>query len=601
MRSRALSVAAALTLLGAGALPAMATHDPIQTLPVFGGASQAFVGLADDGVATAVWGDTGAVKASTRPADGFFGAPQTLAPAHVSDIRFDEAPNGNAVIAYTGNLNEGELIAHYRSGSSGKFGPGQVLVADGAGAIFGLDLAVSDAGHAVAVWQDISDPLNPTIQAAVTNASGDFGAAATVHQAPGLQDPKVDVDAAGNALATWDFASAQATNEIQIATAPAGGAFGTMDTLEQLEQGPGQPDVAVNANGAAVIVWEDFTSITQCPSQGTCSRDILEAAYGNVSGVFGPSQMITDPGIPTATGDQEAAIDDSGKAALLYSAVVDSTSGVFAAVSDAAGTFTMGANALSPFGGVSGDVGERELDISAGAGEFTAVWSNDHDQDGAVDETWRASTSSGVFEAPHQISPDDDDSTFSVHGDRNALGQSVATWVLYTDRNAPQVTPVAEGTPPAFGSESDDDLTGTDEDDVMHLLGGNDLYSGGDGNDSIYGDGGNDKLSGEGGSDLVDGGPGSDTANGGGGDDSLLGRGGGDELKGGTGDDTLKGGGGNDVLDGGGFGSATRASGASLTHGGELIIGGAGKDTCFKYSKQDVLKSCEIVKKKRAH
>ena len=600
MRARSLTVAVVVLLLGALAVPAKATHDPIQTLPVQGGASEAYVGLADDGVATAVWDDTGAVKVSTRPADGFFGVPQTLAPAYASEISFDEAPSGNAVVAYTGAMNEGELIAHFRSGSSGNFGPAQVLVPDGGGSVFQVDVAVSTDGNSVIVWQDISDPLNPSIMAATSDTTGTFGAADIVAQAPNLQNPAVDIDAAGNALAVWDFTSAQATNEIQMASAPAGGTFGSTSTLESLEQGPSSPDVAVNANGAAVVVWEDFTSPNQCPAQGTCSRDILEAAYGNVGGAFGASQMITDPGVPTATGDQEAAIDDSGKAALLFSANVEATSRVFASVSDAAGTFTMGAVELSPAGSVTGGVGERELDISAGAGEFTAVWANDHDQDANEDEVWQSTTSGGVFSAPHQLSLDDDDSALLVEGDRNALGQTIASWVLFVERNAPQVTPVATGTPPTFGSDSDDDMAGTGDDDVVHLLGGNDVYSGGGGNDSIYGDTGNDILKGDAGADLVDGGAGSDTTVGGSGDDTLLGRGGGDKMKGGTGDDTLKGGGGNDVLDGGGV-SALRASGAATSHNGETLIGGPGKDTCFKYSKQDVLKSCEIIKKKRAH
>ena len=600
MRTRTLSLVAGTFLVGAIALPASATHEPIQTLPVQGGASQAYVGLAEDGVATAVWSDTGAVKVSTRPADGFFGVPQTLHPANVSDIRFAAAPNGNAVVAYTGNLNEGELIAHYRSGSSGKFGPKQVLVADGLGAITDFDVAASDSGHAVVVWQDIADPLSPTIRSATADTTGVFGPGATIHQAANLQGPKVDMDAAGNALAVWDFASAAAPNEIQMAAASAGGTFGAMGTLEVLEQGPGQPDVAVNASGAAVVVWEDFTSVNQCPPEGTCSRDVLEAAYGNVSGIFGASQTLTDPAIPSATGDQKAAIDDSGRAAVLFSAVIDSASGIYASVSDTVGTFPTAAPVvLSPFGGVSGEVGERELDISAAAGEFTAVWSNDHDQNGTANETWRSSTTGGTFEAPHQVSPEDDDSTFAIDGDRNGLGQTIASWILLTDRNAPQVTPVAEGTPPVFGSDSDDALSGTEEADLVHLLGGNDTYTGGGGADSIFGESGNDTLNGESGDDLVDGGPGADSVAGGGGNDSLLGRGGGDRLKGGTGDDILKGGGGNDVLDGGGVG-ALRAAGASTSHNGETIFGGPGKDTCFRYSKQDVLKGCEIVKK-RAH
>ena len=587
-------------LVGALALPAWATHDPVQTLPVSGGASEVYVGLADDGVATAVWDDNGAVKAATRPSDDFFGAPQTLAPAYASDIRFDEAPNGNAVVAYIGLMSEGELIVHHRSGSDGSFGPAQVLVTDGAGSIVGFDVAASNSGNAVVVWQDTTDPLNPSIMAAISDAAGTFGAADTVHQAPNLQNPKVDMDAEGSALAVWDFTSAQAANEIQMASAPPGGPFGSVATLHQLVQGAGNPEVAVNSSGAAVVVWEDFTEPAQCPPRQTCSRDILEISYGTVNGTFAGAQMITNPTTPTATGDQEVAIDDSGKAAVLFSALINNTSALYASISDAAGNFTAGYVTVSPFNAVESSLVARNFEIAAGAGEFTAFWGNDHDQDGTTDEAWQATTSGGSFGAPHQISPDDDDSVDYVHGDRNASGETVAAWQLFVDNYDAQVTPVASGTPPEFGSESDDNFSGSDGSDIVHLLGGNDTYTGGGGADSIFGESGNDTLNGESGDDLVDGGPGADSVAGGGGNDSLLGRGGGDRLKGGTGDDTLKGGGGNDVLDGGGI-SGLRASGAATSHTGEVIIGGAGKDTCFKYSKNDVLKSCEIVKRKRAH
>ena len=597
MRARALVVVAVMTVVGALALPAEATHEPIQTLPVSGGASEVYVGLADDGTATAVWDDNGAVKAATRPADNFFGVPQTLAPGYVSDIRFDEASNGNAVVAYIGGMAEGELIAHVRIGSSGPFGPAQVLVADGAGSIFGFDVAVSDAGHAAVVWQDIADPLNPSIVGATTSADGTFAAPETIHQAPNLQNPKMDMDATGNAIAVWDSTSAQTTNEIQMATAPAGSGFGPKTTFEVLEQGPANPDVGVNATGDTAVVWEDFTADNQCDLRQCPSRDILEAAYGNVDGTFGIRQEITDPTQPLATGDQEVAVDDSGTAAILFTATVNQTAGLFASISDAGGNWSSGVSTVSS----AGSPEARNFEIAAGAGGFTAFWGNDHDQD-LTSEAWQSSASvGGSFGLAHQISPESPNDASMVVGDRDNNGGTTGAWITFVDDQVPQVTPVAQGTPPVFGSDSDDTATGTDGNDVVHLLGGNDTYFGGDGDDSIYGEEGNDDLKGEGGSDLVDGGPGSDTANGGGGDDSLLGRGGGDKLKGGTGDDTLKGGGGNDVLDGGGFGSASRASGASLIHGGELIIGGAGKDTCFKYSKQDVLKSCEIVKKKRAH
>ena len=591
MRARSLSVVVLVLLMGALAVPSWATHEPVQTLP--GQADEVYVGLADDGTATAVWDDVGAVKAATRGPDGFFGVPQTLESSLAGDIAFDESSNGNAVVAWSGGMPDGRLMVATRIGS-GAFGTPQVLVGPSGNAVTQVDVAVSDAGRATVVWQEAPEGADPAVRAALSNASGLFAAPTTVHQGLNLQGPKVDMDDLGNALLVWE---SSALEVIQLATAPAGGPYGSASNLKTLEQGPGAPDVAVNTTGAAVVAWKNATTpYPQCDTVRDCTpAPVLEAAYGNVSGSFGVTQAITDPTQPTSLGDHEVAIDDSGRAAILFTATLSNSSGVFGAVTDAFGAFSSGAITISPFAASGVD----NFEIADGGDAFTAVWANDHDQDG-VGETWQATSSGGSFGAPHQVSPATVSGTSRAHGARNGIGQTIAGWID-SGNQAAQVMPVASGTPPAFGSDSDDNLNGTDEDDVVHLLGGNDTYAGGEGNDSIFGEAGNDTLKGEGGSDLVDGGPGSDTANGGVGDDSLLGRGGGDTLKGGPGDDTLKGGGGNDVLDGGGFGSATRASGAALTHGGEIIFGGAGKDTCFTYSRQDVLKSCEIVKKKRAH
>lgn len=79
---------------------------------------------------------------------------------------------------------------------------------------------------------------------------------------------------------------------------------------------------------------------------------------------------------------------------------------------------------------------------------------------------------------------------------------------------------------------------------------GNDKLTGGEGNDTLYGDEGND---------ILDGGKGDDTINGGAGNDVITGGEGDDELFGDDGDDIFHEG--------------------DATNGGDLIIGGAGKDT----------------------
>ncbi|GAB5388533.1 MAG: hypothetical protein Alpg2KO_15010 [Alphaproteobacteria bacterium] len=155
-------------------------------------------------------------------------------------------------------------------------------------------------------------------------------------------------------------------------------------------------------------------------------------------------------------------------------------------------------------------------------------------------------------------------------------------------------------------TEDPDDLVGDALDNIIDLLGGNDVYDGmegndrirggdgldildgGDGNDRIWGGNdfdrilggnGNDRLRGEGGDDRLIGGTGKDKLYGGDGDDDLRGEVGRDLLKGGKGNDDLSGGQkadrlfgerGNDTLNGEG--------------GNDILTGGRGRDT-FEFDK----------------
>ncbi len=119
-----------------------------------------------------------------------------------------------------------------------------------------------------------------------------------------------------------------------------------------------------------------------------------------------------------------------------------------------------------------------------------------------------------------------------------------------------------------LGLFDDDNLFGTDLNDLMFDLFGNDTMNGGGGDDILIGGLGDDVLNGDGasqieqvetflvneeliGDDLLWGGLGDDTLNGNGGNDMLFGSFGNDTLNGGSGDDLLSGGFGDDYLTGG--------------------------------------------------
>ena len=114
---------------------------------------------------------------------------------------------------------------------------------------------------------------------------------------------------------------------------------------------------------------------------------------------------------------------------------------------------------------------------------------------------------------------------------------------------------------PIGATEGDDVLIGTQIDETIDALGGNDLVAGGLGDDEIFGGNGDDILRGDlnrrsprggaaGGDDIIRGGKGNDRIGGKAGNDQLFGDEGDDQLFGDDGDDLLYGGLGDDMLTG---------------------------------------------------
>ncbi|HYP22721.1 MAG TPA: hypothetical protein VEV43_04035 [Actinomycetota bacterium] len=490
-------------------LPAAATDDPVQSLSVYDlNSSLVYVGLDDAGTATAAWSEVGALTVARRPEGGKFVEPQTIATAHVSEASLDVAPNGKAVLAFSGGMVGGELMVAVRRNARGDFGRPQVLVPEGdPSRVVEPEAKVSESGRAVVVWTSETTGEPPSIMAALSDSAGSFGTPAAVATGPDVHNAQVDVDASGRAFAVWDHTEAGTPHEIVGAAAGTTGGFGAPQVLETLEQGPGAPDVAVNASGAAMVAHVDFTS----EGEGE-SRDKVEARYGSVNGTFGASQNVTDTSVPTAASEVEVAIDDGGRAAVLSSLTVRSEYGLYASVSDPSGSFAAGSlQAVSPHERVTGPgIPRRSYEIAAGGGEFTAFWVNDHD-DGTLNETWTATTANGTFGSAHQLSPEvEEDSPDRVHGARNADGDVAGAWLLFVDGMKAQVTPVSSGPDPIFGDDGDDTLTGTSAGEQIWAAKGNDSAKGGGGGDQIFGEQGRDTLVGGPGLDSFDGGPGRD-------------------------------------------------------------------------------------------
>jgi hypothetical protein len=129
-------------------------------------------------------------------------------------------------------------------------------------------IAFDGQGNAMAVWCQL-DPASMggkrSIWARHYSASTGWGAAGRIGADDALKgfNPRVAMDANGNAIAVWFWRddSSTAINVMAnrfVAGSGAGSGWGTPVPLELPNQQPSLPQIAVNASGNAVVVWEQF-------------------------------------------------------------------------------------------------------------------------------------------------------------------------------------------------------------------------------------------------------------------------------------------------------------------------------------------------------
>ncbi|MBU2983093.1 hypothetical protein KO498_14875 [Lentibacter algarum] len=133
------------------------------------------------------------------------------------------------------------------------------------------------------------------------------------------------------------------------------------------------------------------------------------------------------------------------------------------------------------------------------------------------------------------------------------------------------------------GTEDDDSIEGYDGKDSINSKAGDDVIDAGNGNDDIRSSLGDDSILGGNGHDIIRAGAGSDTLRGGSGNDTLRGGEGNDTLRGGAGNDSLNGNAGDDLLIGG-----ARKDKLKGNAGDDTLVGGAGNDHLTGGAGEDV-------------
>jgi hypothetical protein len=327
--SGALKLPAAVAALALAALSTTAAHASITVgtpvdVSAAGGTTDVFtprVRVANNGDAVATWirieGSARFVQASFREG-GVWSAPQRVSAAGVN-ARLPRLAisrtTGSAVVTWVRGT---ELQAAFRP-ANGTFGAVQTVSAAGEDAGAGL-VAMNDAGAAVVAWS-VNPPVGPTgtahTRAAVRPAGGTFGAGVRLSPTSGPSATPTDVamSPAGGALVSWRVGIGIGAGR-RTSFRPPGGSFGTAEQVADSGAG-GSGDLAFDSAGNAVMVW---------------ASSVIKASFRPAAGGWSTPQTVSQPAAPQACDGSAAQFDVSvpslalhpdGTAIMVWSRITD--------------------------------------------------------------------------------------------------------------------------------------------------------------------------------------------------------------------------------------------------------------------------------------
>jgi PKD domain-containing protein len=268
-------------------------------------------------------------------------------------------------------------------------------------------VAVDARGDAVAVWRCLSKAGGyDDTEASVRPAGGTWGTPVQLSDTDaGAQTPQVAIDAHGDAVAVWDRVSG-ATTQVESSTEPAGGSWQPEVSLSDATGSAGSPDVALAPNGAASVVWlsDDGPGVvTQAASRPAGAA------------TWGPPVNLSNPG---SGGIGQVATTPQGEVIAVWPSGADST--VQGAVRSPAGVWGSPTDISAS--------GEAVENVAIGvdrAGTVTAVWDRSDGSDTIVQAATRPA--GGAWQAAFDLSAAGENAG-AAQVAADGLGGWVAVW-----------------------------------------------------------------------------------------------------------------------------------------------------------------------------
>ena len=223
------------------------------------------------------------------------------------------AINGNddteAMWAQSDGLRTNIWANHYTVGWG--WSTAALIETDNAGDAVNPRIAIDASGNALAVWQQADGSARINIWANRYTAGGAWGTAALIESddSGDAGNPQIAVDADGNALAVWQQTDGSARINIRANRYTAGSGWGTATLIETDDSGDAtNPQIAVDGKGNALAVWQQ--------ADGSARINIWANAYSIDTG-WEAAELIETDNAGNAT-NPRVAVDDNGNAVAVW-------------------------------------------------------------------------------------------------------------------------------------------------------------------------------------------------------------------------------------------------------------------------------------------
>jgi hypothetical protein len=300
------------------------------------------VALDPSGRGVVVWAGSRGIEAAVGAAAGGWSKRAVVSPeifAFGPEVALDEA--GEAIAIWHGPDPRHSIVQVATLKPGGSWSAGRKLSAGGRNAV-APQIAIDPAGAAVAVWRR-RDGRRSIVEAATRTAAGSWsGPVALSAAGENAVAPGVAIDPAGEAVAIWKrFDGAHSI--VQSSSRAAGAAWPRPVNLSAPGRNAEEPDVAIDPAGEALAVWERFDG----------RFDRIQSASRRPGGSWSKATDLSGRG--RSAHEPQVAVDAAGEAVAVWERTTGGGAQVQAVSRPAAGAWS-GPTGLGPSSGGFGEL-----------------------------------------------------------------------------------------------------------------------------------------------------------------------------------------------------------------------------------------------------